>query len=86
MEIKILNHLFWECRHVQNFWMQLIDFLKAHKMHLKVTLRNITFVLQKRSDSDFKIKKNNIILIAKYFIYSNKYLKAVPVWEGSSFI
>ena len=45
---------------MQNFWMQLIDFLKAHKMHLKVTLRNITFVLQRRSDSDFKIKNKSL--------------------------
>ena len=81
MEIDILNYLFWACRHVKSFWMQLMEFLKEHNIHLDVTFKNITFGLQKRQDPDIKIK-NFIIFTAKYFIFSNKYQKAMPVWKG----
>ena len=80
MEIETLNHLFWECRHVQSFWMQLKEFLKEHNIYLDVTFKSITFGLQKRQDPDIKIK--NLIFTAKYFIFSNKYQKAIPMWEG----
>ena len=79
MEIETLNHLFWECRHVQSFCMQSKEFLKEH--NIDVTFKSITFGLQKRQDPDIKIK-NFIIFTAKYFIFSNKYQKANPMWEG----
>ena len=61
--------------------MQLKEFLKEHNIYLDVTFKSITFGLQKRQDPDIKIK-NFIIFTAKYFIFSNKYLKAIPMWEG----
>ena len=81
MEIETLNHLFWESRHVQSFWRQLKEFLIEHNIYLDVTFQSITFGLQKRQDPDIKIK-NFIIFTAKYFLFSNKYQKAIPMWEG----
>ena len=61
--------------------MQLKEFLKEHTIYLDVTSKSITFGLQKRQDPDIKIK-NFIIFTAKYFVFSNKYQKAIPMWEG----
>ena len=58
-----------------------MEFLKEHNIHLDVTFKYITFGLQKRQDPDIKIK-NSIIFTAKYFIFNNKYQKAMPMWEG----
>ena len=66
---------------MQSFWMQLKELLKEHNIHLDVTFKSITFRLQKRQDPDIKIK-NFIIFTAKYFIFSNKYQKAILMWEG----
>ena len=60
MEIETLNHLFWECRHVQSFWMQLKEFLKERNVYLDITFKSITFRLQKRQDPDIKKNKNKI--------------------------
>ena len=46
LEIETLNDLFWECRHVQSFWMQLKDFLNTNGIVLEITLRSITFGFQ----------------------------------------
>ena len=56
-------------------------FLKEHNIYLDVTFKSITFGLQKRQDPYIKIK-NLIIFTAKYFIFSNKYQKTIPMWEG----
>ena len=58
-----------------------MDFLKEHNIHLDVTFKNMASGLQKRQDPVIKIK-NFIIFTAKYFIFSNKYQKAIPMWEG----
>ena len=57
-----------------------MEFLKEHNTHLDVTFKNITFGLQKKQDPSIKIN-NFIIFTAKYFIFSNKYQKAIPMWE-----
>ena len=61
--------------------MQLKELLKEYNIYLDVTFKSITFGLQKRQDPDIKIK-NFIIDTAKYFIFSNNYQKAIPMWEG----
>ena len=76
MEIETLNHLFWECRHVQSFWMQLKDFLNTNGIVLEITLRSITFGFQ-QDIRNMKIK-NFIVLIAKYYIFLNKFYKSIP--------
>ena len=54
-----------------------MEFLTEHNIHLDVMFENITFGLQKRQDPNIKIKYF-IIFTAKYFIFSNKYQKAIP--------
>lgn len=77
MEIETLDHLFWECRHVQVFWMQLRDFLHTNRIELEVTLRTVTFGLSEKYTCNTNIK-NFIILIAKYYIFLNKYYRSIP--------
>lgn len=81
MEIETLNHLFWECRHVQSFWMELKDQLNENNIDIEVTFKTIAFGIQERFCPNIKLK-NFIILIAKYFIFINKYNKSIPVWQG----
>ena len=46
MEIEALNHLFWECRHVQSFWMKLKDYLNENNIDIEVIVKTITFGIQ----------------------------------------
>lgn len=81
MEIETLNHLFWECRYVQCFWMKLKEHLNENNIHIEITLKTISFGIQERFHPNFRLK-NFIILIAKYFIFLNKYSKSIPVWQA----
>ena len=81
MEIETFNHLFWECRHVQSFWMELKDYLNENNIDIEITIKTINFGIQERFCPNIKLK-NFIILIAKYFIFINKYNKSIPVWQG----
>ena len=81
MEIETLNHLFWECRHVQSFWTKLKNYLNKNNVDIEVTVKTITFGIQERFCPNITLK-NYIILIAKYFICINKYNKSIPVWQG----
>ena len=65
--------------------MQRKEFLKEHNIYLGVTFKSINFGLQKRQDPDIKIKIF-IIFTAKKIIFNNKYQKAIPMWEGLSYI
>ena len=48
---------------------------------IEITIKTITFGIQERFCPNIKLK-NFIILIAKYFIFINKYNKSIPVWQG----
>ena len=52
--------------------MQLKDFLNTNGIVLEITLRSITFGI-----CNMKIK-NFIVLIAKYYIFLNKFYKSIP--------
>ena len=41
MEIETLNHLFWECIHVQHFWTNLSVFLQEYNVLVQFNLKNI---------------------------------------------
>ena len=41
MDIKTLNHLFWECIHVQHFWKNLFILLQEYNVHIQFNLRYI---------------------------------------------
>ena len=63
---------------MQRFWIKLKEFLKKHNIHIDVPFKSITFGLHKRKGPDIKI--NYFIMFnAKYFIFSNKYQKEIPM-------
>ncbi|MCG7875526.1 MAG: reverse transcriptase domain-containing protein [Candidatus Thiodiazotropha endolucinida] len=75
MDIESINHLFWECRHVQHFWMDLSNLLQECNLDLALNLKTITFGIThglKKLDTQVK---NYIILLGKYYIFKNKYQK-----------
>ena len=76
MEKETLSHLFWECRHVQVFWMQLKDFLYENLTEINITFKT-TFGIQEKYTNNIKLN-SFIILMAEYFIFINKYTKCVP--------
>ena len=41
MEIETLDHLFWECIHVQLFWTNLSTLLRDYNVFIHFNLRNI---------------------------------------------
>ena len=66
---------------MQSFWMKLKDYLNKNNIDIEITVKTITFGIQERFCPNIKLK-NFIILIAKYFIFINKYNKSISVWQG----
>ena len=48
MEIETINHLFWECLYVQQFWTELLNLLKDSNVDITFSLRTITFEITQR--------------------------------------
>ena len=72
---ETLEHLFWECHFVRAFWTQIHNFCIANNQTFNLCYENISFGLY--NSSSFNLL-NCIILLAKYFIFRNKYLKTIP--------
>ena len=72
MEIETINHLFWECLYVQQFWTELSNLLKNCNIDITFSLRTITFGITQRINNPNIQVKNFIILLAKYFIFKSK--------------
>ncbi|KAH3713894.1 hypothetical protein DPMN_073695 [Dreissena polymorpha] len=39
--IETIEHLFWECKHIQPIWNQLVSFLEQQQLNVKLSLLNI---------------------------------------------
>ena len=72
MEIETINHLFWECLFVQQFWTELSNPLKDCNVDIIFSLRTITFGITQRINNPNIQVKDFIILLAKYFIFKSK--------------
>ena len=78
MEIETLNHLFWECIHVQQFLTNLSVFLQEYNVLIQLNLRNVMLgTMEGTNITEIQIK-NFIILHGKYFIFKTKYQKQLP--------
>ena len=78
MEIETLNHLFWECIHVQQFLTNLPVFLQEYNLLIQFNLRNVMLgIMEGTNITEIQIK-NFIILHGKYFIFKTKYQKQLP--------
>ena len=78
MEIETLNHLFWECIHVQHFWTNLSVFLQEYNILIQFNLRNVMLGITEGTNITEIQIKNLIILLGKYFIFKTKYQKQYP--------
>ncbi|KAH3709354.1 hypothetical protein DPMN_068816 [Dreissena polymorpha] len=41
--IETIEHLFWECKHIQPIWNQLISFLEQQQLNVKLSFLNVIF-------------------------------------------
>ena len=81
MEIETINHLFWECNHVQHVWTNLTMFLLRHNITINFCSKYVTFDITERTNCIETQVKNYIILLEKYFIFKNKYQETQPTLE-----
>ena len=79
MDIETIQHLFWECNHVQIFWNSLHNFINNTYLQLDITFQTISFGLYVETDED--TLKNYILFYAKYYIFLNKCHKTIPSCE-----
>ena len=78
MEIETLNHLFWECIHLQHCWTNISVFLQKYNVLIQFNLRMVMLGITEGTNiTDIQIK-NFIILLGKYFIFKTKYQKQHP--------
>ena len=80
MEIETLDHLFWECIHVQLLWTNLSTLLQDynHYVFIYFNLRNIMLGITVGTNQTEVQTKNFINLLGKHFIFKNKYKKTTP--------
>ena len=78
MEIETINHLFWECNYAQKFLANLTTFLLRYNITMQFNLKYVTFGILERAHCIKTQVENFIILLGKYFIFKNKYLKTQP--------
>ena len=80
MELETINHLFWECLYIQQFWTELSNFLKDYNVDITFNQKNITFGITINASDPKTQVKNFMIFIGKYFIFRNKCLKTPLVF------
>ena len=71
-----INHLFWECQHIQQFWRDLHTFLATKHVYIDFSYELISFGFL--DNSQLPYSKNFIVFSAKYFIFINKCNKTIP--------
>ena len=59
--------LVWECIHVRNFWLAIVNFLKICGVSLPFNAKDIILDLTEHSSAQGTI--NNVLIILKYYIY-----------------
>ena len=57
MDIETLNHLFWECIQVQQFWTNLSILMQEYNVHIKYNLRYILLGITGKKSNRNSIKK-----------------------------
>ena len=78
MVIETTGRLFWECTYIQQFWTEICKFLTDFNIGLILNLPRVFFGLTFTMNEPDSRLKNFLILLGKYFIFSNKYRKTIP--------
>ena len=74
---ETLMHFFLECKFVECFWNNIGDWISAKlKVNIKLFKFNRLFGIQENC-VDYKFL-NNLMLVARFFIYRCKYSKSKP--------
>ena len=74
---ETLMHFFLECKFVECFWNNIGDWISAKlKVNIKLSKFNKLFGFQENC-VDYKFL-NNLMLVARFFIYRCKYSKSKP--------
>ena len=82
MNIESMEHLFWECQMVQNFWLEIKKFLNNKDIVINLNYRTVVFGLLNNEKRQNTNVINFIIILAKYYIYKMKLNNTVPKFEG----
>ena len=78
VEIETIDHLFWQCIHVQTFWTEFSHFLTDLNIDIDFNLLNIAFGFTITIGKPEIMLKNFLIILGKYFIFRGKCLKIIP--------
>ncbi|KAH3746366.1 hypothetical protein DPMN_180773 [Dreissena polymorpha] len=76
--IETIEHLFWECKHIQPIWNQLISFLEQQQLNVKLSFLIVSFGINSLKSIDGNNIVNFMVILMKYFILNMKYKKQVP--------
>ena len=75
-DIESIDHLFWECAHIQELWTKLQYFLKQVNIEIKLNKEMAFFgIIDKKVYSDVL---NFILILIKTFIFNMKIKKCIP--------
>ena len=74
--IETHEHLFWECRKIQDMWSQLKSLLELNNNNIILNYQNISFGYDEQIEC--KLIINYLILVMKFFIHSMKCRNSIP--------
>ena len=73
-----IEHLFWECKHIQPIWNHLTSFLEQQQLNVKLSFLNVSFGIYSLKSKDCNNIVNFILIMMKLFIFNMKLKKQVP--------
>ena len=76
MNVETNKHIFWECAITRAFWTDIENYLSSKNIHVLLDYSIISFGVTETSSLYMIV--NSILIIAKYFIFKNKYAKTIP--------
>jgi hypothetical protein len=77
MHEETIIHLFWECSISRDFWNSIECFLNEKGFNVTLCYKLISLCTPDLNNKDSKLV-SYIIILAKYFIFCNKYKKSIP--------
>jgi exonuclease III len=82
MAPETTKHMFWECQHTQTFWRDLQNYLNRKGIITNsLCYTTISIGVTDRADNTLYAILNFVIILAKYFIFKNKYTNTIPSLE-----
>jgi len=76
--IETIDHLFWECQHIQIIWKKMETFLASKNILIEINKTHAFFgCTEKKLHSDVF---NFIVILLKSFIFKMKYKKCIPTF------